>query len=117
VSESQTTGVAWRTGGLWTLRWLRIWFHLTSGRPMSFPPRGFVGRVSSLSAATEPRLYKLLSTRLHRVPFTHGARLWQLTCVWCLEMRSLPRRRRGLSLAKDGNLWGTVGEDDFGRPT
>lgn len=76
------TGVAWRTGGVWMLLSLRIWFYLTNGRLSSFPPRGFVGVASTSFRATGPRHSKLLSIRMRREVSTRSAHLWRLTCVW-----------------------------------
>jgi len=82
MSGFLTTGVAWRTDGYWILVWLRIWFYLTSGRRLSWPPRGFVGKASISSVATGRPNCKLLSTRLRREVSTRDARLWRLTCEW-----------------------------------
>jgi len=117
MSASRATGVAWRTDGYWTLSWLRIWFRLTSGQRMNFPPRGFVGKVSLSSAATALPKCRLLSTRLRPAHCTHDARLWQLTCVWLISLQGSPRRRRGRSWVSVGSLWETVGVDDSDRPT
>ena len=94
MNASGMTGVAWRTDGFWILFWLRIWFRLTSGRPMSFPPEGFVGKVSMSSVDTDRPGCRLLSTRLRPEVSTRAARLWRLTCVWRISLR----RRRKLKL-------------------
>lgn len=86
------TGVAWRTDGFWILLWLRISFCLTSGRlRSSFPPAGFVGKVSLSSVATDRLRFRLLSTRMRREASTRSVRLWRLTCVW--QINRLPPRK------------------------
>jgi len=107
------TIVAFRTDGYWTLFWLRIWLRWTSGRPMSYPPRGFVGRGFLSSAATARPKCKLLSTRLRRDRYTPTALLWRLTCVWEVEVPSSTRRRLGRSSGNVGNSWGTGGVAAF----
>lgn len=117
MSASQMTGVAWRTDGFWILSWLRIWFHLTSGRRMSFPPKGFVGRVSLSSAGIAPHAYSLSSTRLRREASTRSARLWRLTCVWRISLQRRPRSRRGSGSVSAGSSWETDGAAGSGPLT
>jgi len=95
VNALVTTGVAYRTDGFWILLWLRIWFCLTSGRPMSFPPRGFVGAASTSFRDTGRPPYKLLSTRLRRDRSTPGAHLWLLTCAWVINPLPSRKLKRG----------------------
>jgi len=117
MSGSQMTGVAWRTDGFWTLAWLRIWFHLTSGRRMSFPPKGFVGKVSLSSVATGNLISKLSSTRMRREASTRSAPLWRLTCEWRINLPRPRKSKRGFGLGNVGNSWGTDGEGGSAHPT
>jgi len=117
MSVSVVTGVAYRDGGFLILSWLLIWLHWISGRRRSWPPRGFVGKVCSLSAVTDRPVCRLSSTRLHRAPCIPTAPRWRLTCAWQITRRHLPKQRRGLSLGNAGSSWATVGVDVSARRT
>lgn len=94
--------MAYRDDGLLTLAWLvvsSLWRH---GHTATYPPPGFVGLVSSLSLATDPRPYKLTSIALRRIPCTPTGQRWRLTFGWEISPRALPIR-------PSGELWGDPG--------
>lgn len=91
MSESTSAmRMAYRDGGFFTLIWLAVSFVLRPGLSATYPPRGFVGLVSSLSLATDPRPYRLSSIALRALPFTLAGQRWRLTLGWEIS----PRRRR-----------------------
>ena len=89
--------MAYRDGGFWTLVWhafSSLWRH---GHSATFPPDGFVGLVSSSSAATDPRPRTLTSVALRKVCTSEG-RHWRLTYGWEIPLhRSHPSRSGQLS--------------------
>jgi hypothetical protein len=74
--------VAYRDDGILTLAWVLAWCVSKRGRYATYPPPGFVGLVSSLSVATDPRPYKLSSIALRRLPYTPDGPRWRLTLGW-----------------------------------
>ncbi len=100
---------AYRDAGLFTLLWQICWSILTSGRAGSFPPRGFVGRGSLLSVASDLRYCKLKSIRLRRLHYTHAAPRWRLTFEWETSPPVLRAWRRGRFSLLTGSLWAGAG--------
>jgi len=111
------TRVQFRDDGLFRQIWLIVSCALRPSLLSSFPMRGFVGRVSSLSVATDPRPFKVRSILLHRIASTHGARLWRLTYV--SETCPLPSAPTlsGDSSGAYGNSSVDAGEETLARPT
>ena len=109
--------VAYSDASVWTQIWRVWWLLLTRGRrtkwrgTTQFPPPGFVGQVSTLSAATDPRPYRLRSTQVRHVPSTHGAPLWRLTCVWEISQPAQRPSKSGHGSGLTGKLLEDAGAD------
>ena len=74
--------VAWRDDGFWTLILLRCSLIWKRGRIDQLPGRGFVGRESSSFRDTGAKHARLRLTRMRRLRYISGARLWRLTLKW-----------------------------------
>ena len=83
-----TTLAAYRDDGLSTLLSLVCSSDSTLRLSEGFPPRGFVGLVSSSSVGIGLDSYRLKSIQLRRRVCTHDAHLWRLTLEW--ETSPLP---------------------------
>jgi len=109
--------VAYRDDGFSILRSLICSSDSTLMLREGFPPRGFVGRGSPLSADSDPESYKLKSIRLHRTPSTHVAHLWRLTCEWGTSPQASPLLKLGPYSGGSGRRSGGAGGARSLRPT
>jgi len=109
--------VQYRDDGFWTQVWHVCWYLWKRGRLKTFPDRGFVGRVSSLSAVSDPGLYKTTSIQMRRIHSTLDAPLWRLT--YASETFPLPSAHgsNGPILGESGKPSAVVGEEIFSSPT
>jgi len=82
-----------------------------------FPPRGFVGQASVLSAATDLDSYKLRSIQLRPTPSIHVAHLWRLTLGWEISQRPLPLLKLGPYSGGSGRRSGGAGGERSLLPT
>ena len=85
---SEQTVAAFREDGFSTLLSLICSSDLTLMLREGFPPRGFVGRVSSSFPGSGLDSYKLKSIQLRPIVSTLDAPLWRLTLEW--ETSQLP---------------------------
>lgn len=106
MSELPMMRLAYRDDGILTLCWLVVSSLWKRGHSATFPPAGFVGLVSSLSAATDPKPYRLSSIALRRIPITHTGQRWRLTFGWEI---SPPRSQ----VNRSGELSGIGGATTF----
>ena len=84
---SEMTLAAFRDDGFSSLLSLICSSDLTLQLRKGFPPAGFVGQVSSLSAVTGLDSYRLKSIQVRRRASTHDAHLWRLTLEWEISRR------------------------------
>lgn len=113
------TCVAWRDDGLFRQLWHLCCTISRRGRlnvsRLTFPPAGFVGRVSgSYRDIAGLRLY-LISTQLNRLRRTHGifrVRLWRLTYEWATHPPALRHLPSGRRWAPAGKRSAAAGVDD-----
>lgn len=97
--------MAYRDDGFWILFWHAVSSLWNNGHSATYPPAHFVGLVSSLSQASDPRPHKLTSIALRKLPSTlDGRGLWRLTYGWEIS----PRARH---LEKSGRLSVTNGSE------
>lgn len=109
--------VQYRDDTFWTQVWHVCWYLLKRGQPKSFPMRGFVGRVSSLSAVTDPRPYRTSSIQMRRIHSTPGVLLWRLTYASEMCQPPLALQMNGLSSEESGRHLEVAGEEIFESPT
>jgi len=114
----------YRDDGYWRQIWHVCSSILKRGSPRSFPQRGFVGQVSSLSVASDPRPFKINSIQLSRLPSTLDARLWRLTYGWAMcQPRLRPGNfgrssdRSGKASVVDGAETSNHNEEPSGSPS
>ena len=106
---SEQTVAAFREDGFSTLRSLICSSDLTLMLRDGFPPKGFVGRVSSSFRGGGLDSYKLKSIHLRPIPSTLDAPRWRLTLEW--ETSQLPALRSpsGRSSGRSGGRSGGAG--------
>ncbi len=114
---SDQTLAAYRDDGFSTLRSLICSSDSTLRLREGFPPRGFVGLGSPLSAGTDPESYRLKSIQLRRTVSTHAVLLWRLTCEWEISPRQSPLLKLGPYSGASGRRSGGAGEERFRSPT
>jgi len=114
---SGPTLAAYRDDGFSTLLSLICSSDSTLMLREGFPPRGFVGLGSPLSAGTDPESYKLKSIQLRRTHFTPDVHLWRLTCVWETSQRPLPLLKLGPYWGGSGRRSGAAGGERSLLPT
>jgi len=73
---------AYRDDGYWTQLLAVFLWKLTSWPRGPWPPRGFVGQVSSSFRGSELVGLKKRRIQLSRLASTEHAQLWRLICVW-----------------------------------
>ena len=109
--------VQFRDDGFWSQIYHVCWYLLKRGRLKTFPDRGFVGQVSSLSAVNDPRPYKTVSIQMRRIHSTPDARLWRLTYVSGTFPPPSALSTSGPTSEESGRPWEVDGEEIFASRT
>jgi len=107
---SERTIAAFRDDGFSTLVSLICSSDSTLMLREGFPPKGFVGRVSSLFPAGDLESYSLKSIHLRPIHSTHDVHLWRLTCEWETSQPRSLHWPSGPSSARSGGSSEGAGE-------
>ena len=107
------TRTAWCDDGAWTLARHLLSLLWNRKRAVRWPPAGFVGRGSSLSAGGGALPWKLSSVAIRRLhvdlstwpPELGNPPRWRLICGWETNLQAQLHSRSGAGSARSGKEW------------